>query len=155
MSDLALMRRSDGFWDLDFQNSDLVETESLENAVIISIGSYAREKSDAAAVTDPQFGGWFGDDTLDSPLASLGGYLYRLHHRVLDSDTCKECETLVTDALQWMIDDGVAASVSCSASIIDGENADKVLYFPITITKPSGDTETFKYELNWEATDGL
>ena len=64
MSDLALYRRPDGNYDLDFDKAvgDLVKTESLANVVILSIGSYARNRRlGNSANLKPSFGGWWGD----------------------------------------------------------------------------------------------
>jgi len=155
MSDLALCRRSDGNFDLDFdsESGDLLLSEGLENAVAISIGTYARNRSlGTSANLEPVLGGWWADALDES--GTLGGYLYEAFPGKLTDSTCRDVETLVKDALKWMVSDGVAKSVSCSAEI-DSEDAETVS-ISVTIEKPQGNAETFKFEVNWKATiDGI
>lgn len=154
MSDLALYRRSDGYFDLDFDKSrgDLLTSDTIENAVIISIGTHARErKLGRNANLKPCVGGWWGDALDDKGV--LGGYLYEAFPGKLTASTAKSVENLVKESLQWMIDDGVAKSVDCSSNII---NEDKVLTLSVVVTRPDGKKEDpFLYELKWKATDGI
>ena len=153
MSDLALYRRSDGNFDLDFDESkgDLLTSESLENAVVMSIGTYARErKLGNVANLKPCFGGWWGD-ALDEK-GNLGGYLYEAFSGKLDDSTARDVENLVAESLQWLIDDGVAKTVDCEAAVVDRE----YISLSVTITKPDGSQENpFVYELKWKATNGI
>ena len=153
MSDLALYRRSDGNFDLDFDESkgDLLTSESLENAVVMSIGTYARErKLGNVANLKPCFGGWWGD-AIDEK-GNLGGYLYEAFSGKLDDSTARDVGNLVAEALQWMIDDGIVKSVECSAVVADAEH----ISLSVTITKPDGSQENpFVYELKWKATNGI
>lgn len=152
MSDLALTRREDGDFDLAFDagRGDLLTTDSLENSVIISIGTYARERNlGNAANLKPNVGGWWGD-ALDEE-GTLGGYLYEAFPGKLTEETAEAVENLCAEALKWMVDDGVAKAVNCEAGIV--ENA--VLNLVVTIERPEGDSEVFLYEFNWSATDGI
>lgn len=150
MSDLALYRRNDGCYDLDFDASrgDLSTTEGLENAVVISLGTNARErKLGRNANLKPCVGGWWGD-ALDE-LGTLGGYLYEAFSGKLAPATSKQIETLVKEALQWMVDDGIASSIECVATAMG-----KTTILEIVLKKPDGD-KAFMYELNWRATDAV
>ena len=152
MSDLALTRREDGDFDLAFDagRGDLLTADSLENSVIISIGTYARERNlGNAANLKPNVGGWWGD-ALDEE-GTLGGYLYEAFPGKLTEETAEAVENLCAEALKWMVDDGVAKAVNCEAGIV--ENA--VLSLVVTIERPEGDSEVFLYEFNWSATDGI
>ena len=154
MSDLALYRRSDGNFDLDFDKSrgDLLMSDSLENAVAISIGTYARErKLGRNANLKPCLSGWWGDALDDNGI--LGGYLYEAFPRKLNTATAKSVEALVKETLQWMVDDGIANSVECSASVVN----DEFISLSVTLTRPNGNQENpFMYELKWKATtDGI
>lgn len=152
MSDLALHRREDGCFDLDFSevDHDLLTTDSLENVVIISIGTYARERNlNKVANLSPVVGGWWGD-ALDEK-GTLGGYLYEAFPGKLNDGTARRIETLVVDALQWMVNDGVAKSVKCGAEIVGNE----VMSIQITIERPDGESVAIIYEIKWKATDGI
>lgn len=153
MSDLALYRRSSGDFDLAFDEvkGDLLTSDSLENAVVISIGTYARErKLGKVANLKPNVGGWWGD-ALDEK-GTLGGYLYEAFPGKLIESTARQVEVLCSEALAWMVDDGVAKSVSCVVEI-DGEQRMNV---NILIEKSDGEKdESFLYELNWSVLDGI
>ncbi len=151
MSDLALYRRSDGNFDLAFDEGkgDLLTTESLENAVIVSIGSYARErKLGRAANLKSCIGGWWAD-SLDEK-GSLGGYLYEAFPGKLNDDTARSVKKLVDESLEWMVDDGAVKSVSCSTTV-EGDD----IKIAVVITINSGDDEKFDYSLKWGETDGI
>ena len=152
MSDLALYRRDDGNFDLAFDESkgDLLTTESLENSVVMSIGSYARERNlGNVANLKPTVGGWWGD-ALDAK-GTLGGYLYEAFPGKLTDSTARSVEKLCSEALAWLIDDGVAKSVDCTAAIANQET----MNVNITVKRPEGGDEAFLYELNWSATNGI
>ena len=153
MSDVALIARPDGSFDLDFdeKSKDLRLTDSLYSFVAISIGTYARNRNlkPNSAVLEPQIGGWWAD-ALDS-LGTLGGYIYEAYPGPLSESTLSKVKDLVVEALQWMIDDGVAKSVDCNVTV--GEK--DVVTISVTIEKPDGANDDYKYELNWNATDGI
>lgn len=153
MSDIALTARQDGSFDLDFdeKSKDLVLSDSLYNAVAISIGTYARDRNlkPNSAVLDPQIGGWWAD-ALD-PLGTLGGYLYEAYPGKLSQETLSKVKELVAEALQWMLDDGVAKSVKCEVTA----NENDIVSISVAIEKPDGTTDDYKYELNWTATNGI
>ena len=148
-----MYRRSSGDFDLAFDEvkGDLLTSDSLENAVVISIGTYARErKLGKVANLKPNVGGWWGD-ALDEK-GNLGGYLYEAFPGKLTEVTARSVENLISEALSWMVDDGVAKSVSCVVEI-DGEQRMNV---NILIEKSDGEKdESFLYELNWSVLDGI
>ena len=152
MSDLALYRRSSGDFDLAFDEvkGDLLTSDSLENAVVISIGTYARErKLGEVANLKPNVGGWWGD-ALDEK-GNLGGYLYEAFPGKLTDVTARSVENLVNESLAWMVEDGVAKSVGCKAEIADEET----MNVTITIQRPDGGDNAYAYEIKWMATDGI
>ena len=152
MSDLALYRREDGCYDLDFNGAvgDLLTTNTLENAVVISIGTYARErKLGKVANLKPVIGGWWGDAL--SEKGSLGGYLYEAFPGKLTEVTARSVENLVNESLAWMVEDGVAKSVGCKAKAADEET----MNVTVTIERPDGGDNAYAYEIKWMATDGI
>lgn len=152
MSDLALYRRSDGNFDLAFDEGggDLLTSDSLENAVVISIGTYARERYlGKSANLKPLIGGWWGD-SLDEK-GTLGGYLYEAFPGKLTGVTARSVENLISEALSWMVEDGVAKSVGCKAEVADEE----MMNITVTIHRPDGNDDAYAYEIKWMATDGI
>ena len=152
MSDIALKEMADGSFDLDFdeKSNDLTLTDDLFNAVALSIGTYARNRNLKAgvAVLDPQIGGWWAD-ALDAE-TTLGGHLYEAFPGKLNQDTADKMKVLVVEALEWMKKDGVAKKISCDAEI-----AGDSVTLTVTIEKPDGKSDDYRYELNWMATNGI
>lgn len=152
MSDLALFRRSSGDFDLAFDEvkGDLLTSDSLENAVVISIGTYACERNlGKVANLKPNVGGWWGDAISEN--GNLGGYLYEAFPGKLTEVTARSVENLVNESLAWMVEDGVAKSVGCKAEIADEET----MNVTITIQRPDGSDDAYAYEIKWMATDGI
>ncbi len=153
MGDLALYRRNDGNFDLDFdaESGNLRLSESLENAVAISIGTFARERSaGSGASIGPKIGGFFGDALDES--GTLGGYLYEAFPGKREEASLRDLESSASQSLRWMLDDGVAKAVSCTAKF-SGENG---VELSVTVEKPDGTSEFYKFEANWRATlDGV
>ncbi len=152
MSDLALFRRSSGDFDLAFDEvkGDLLTSDSLENAVVISIGTYARERNlGKVANLKPNVGGWWGDAISEN--GNLGGCLYEAFPGKLTEVTARSVENLVNESLAWMVEDGVAKSVGCKAEIADEET----MNVTITIKRPNGGDDAYVYEIKWMATDGI
>jgi phage gp46-like protein len=151
MSDLALYCRHDGSYDLNFDETlgDLVKTESLENVIILSIGTYARARNlGNGANLKPTLGGWWGDALDDK--GTLGGYIYEAFPGKLNDATARSLKKLVEESLEWMVNDGVVKSISCSA-FIEG----KTVVINVLIVNNDGDDEKFDYTLKWGDTDGI
>ena len=140
----------DGSCDLDFDSTDLLTTDGLENAVLLSLGSFARESSldNVVSNLEPARGGWWGD-ALDSE-GTIGSHLYESLPSKGDERTLRDVEKKSEEALQWMIDDGIAKFVNCSARF-----KDDFVVIDVVISKPDGGELSFAYELNWEATHGI
>lgn len=92
--------------------------------------------------------GWWGD-AIQPPadrLADTPGPA-ELEALPLTGAVRKEYETRAAARLAWMTRDGVAASVTCSASIL----SPWALELAVTIEEPSGKTETYRYRRYWQA----
>ena len=145
MSDLALHRRSDGNFDLDFDEAvgDLRLDDGFENAVAISIGSFARdERLGQSANLRPCLGGWWGDALYEK--GSLGGFVYKVISGKLTDASARDAKKYAVDALSWLIDDGVAKSIDCESKV-DGENV--VLNISLTFANGSVFSETYKMKV--------
>jgi phage gp46-like protein len=96
--------------------------------------------------TNPR--GWWGDNQIDGSVDPIGSRLWLLDRskapttQVLNQavDYCKE-------ALQWMLDDGVAANINVQASW----NAPNYLALVVTISQTNDTTpKPFKFDLLWQ-----
>lgn len=146
MTDISLQQVSVGNFNLllNAAETDLLADEGLETCVIISLFSDKRLPNGQTpndGTTDPR--GWWGDigDTDGVQIGSLLWLLWR--EKVLPSTVARAIE-YAKDALQWMIDDGIARAVN-----VTGERAGLYqISLGIEIIRPTG--ETLRYAYLWD-----
>jgi len=129
--------------------AELLDGHDLETAVLISLFT------DRLAAADDEIPdgtadrrGWWGDDQPDGNVDLIGSRLWLLDRRVAPTQkTLNDAINYAREALQWMIDDGVAASVNANAAW----NAPNFLALQVTIFKTDGTTPvSLKYQLLWD-----
>lgn len=150
MSDLRLKRSEQWDFDLDFKDGDLVLGDDLETAVIISLFTWARRAVDDP---DPMPGadqmGWWADETLDPTGDVYGGKLWLTQRSKITPDLMLQARQWGAEALDWMVQDGVADSVE----VIPERSATELnrVDILVQVTKPGAKKIDYRYELNWEA----
>jgi len=115
----------------------------LETAVLVSLFTWRTVDPDFATpsyVKDPQ--GWWADAYTGDP---IGSRLWLLLRAKKTTETLRRAESYVREALQWLIDDGVAASVEVAAEWQDVTR----LAMQIVIRAPA-DGETFRWSYVWD-----
>ena len=141
-----------GDWSL--ADGDLQSGQDLETACLVSLFT------DRLATPDfvPTDGtsdrrGWWADLYSDQP---LGSNLWQLDRSKKTRDTLGLAKRYAEDALQWLIDDGVARSVFVdtrwlgNAVAVGNLSASSMLGIAIAITKPDGSLTRFVYGWAWE-----
>lgn len=99
-----------GSADLVFDNG--IQTgEELETAILLSLFTYRRaEEDDTVPDTVNRLGFW-GDSYPDVPGDKTGSRVWLLAGQNTTPENMDLANNLVAEALQWLIDDGVAESV--------------------------------------------
>ncbi len=144
-------------------DGDLALGDALESAILISLFSDGllpqqptpsdvavgiAEPSGAPGTPGADRGGWWGDAFANVP---IGSRLRQLRRAIKSGSAAipLEVQAIVAEALQWMIDDGIVASVSVSAGWASG-SATRV-DFTVAITEPGATTpRTFTYSWAWK-----
>lgn len=111
-------------YDAENQRADLgradglnLETDGgLETAVIISLFTNARAADDDDIVHGSDPNGWWADQYLEPTGRRTGSKLWLLHRAKLTAKTIEQARTYAKEALQWLITDGVASSVTVEVS---------------------------------------
>lgn len=88
--------------------------DSLRRAVYNSLFSWARV-SDSDELPGDSRQGWWGDTYADEPGDQFGSKLWLLARSKLTNDVLLSAKEYAEQALSWMIDDGIAKSVSVTA----------------------------------------
>lgn len=127
-------------------DGQIVGGSELETAVLVSLFS---DKVLPAGETPPDGSddprGWWADTYTGDPIGSL---LWTLD-RAVKSDAAAllaRAKQTCLDALRWLVDDGVAATVTVQTIWLDATAMGVV----VTITEPSGAISTFKYSWAWQ-----
>ncbi len=140
---------------MDATGTDLLMDAGLQTAVIISL--FCDRLADAAdtipdGTTDRR--GWWGDTPLPNVTDPAGGLdltgsrLWLLARALQVTETLRKAETYAKESLQWMIDDGVAGSVTASA--IFPASPPNALELTVSINQAGATNQG--YTFTWAAT---
>ncbi|WP_410015801.1 phage GP46 family protein [Sodalis sp. C49] len=143
MTDITTLwngERAVGDWQAG--QGDLLSGNDLETAILISLFSDRLARADDDYDGDDRRG-WWGDSGADYP---IGSRLWLLRRRKLTLATAASAETYATEALQWLIDDGVVSSITITTRIVYPSK----LTMQIIFLKPDGTLSPFNYSWAWE-----
>lgn len=100
-----------------FLNGEVTDPTTVINplprAVIISLFSWRRANPDDNA---PVPMGWWGDTYPTVTGDRIGSRLWLLGREKVTNDTLNRSRDYATEALQWMLDDGVAARIDITST---------------------------------------
>lgn len=137
----------DGLADIVMGDRDVVQDEGFETAITISLFSDRRADDDDPLPDDTgDKRGWWGD-VLNVNGRKIGSRRWLLRRSKLTNENMGRLEEYDTEALQWMLDDGVASNITVIVTRAGMEAIDEL----ITIQRPDGTEQAFKYFFNWEA----
>lgn len=131
-----------GDWGL--ASGDVETGQDLETACLVSLFTDALATPDFTptdGTTDRR--GWWADYYEDRP---LGSNLWQLERAKKTSNTLGTARSYALDALQWLIDDGMAAAVYCDTSWVTST----MLGIAIAIVKPGGAITRFRFGWVWD-----
>ena len=89
--------------------------------------------------------GWWGDAYVGRP---IGSRLWQLRRAVKAGQTAllREAESICSEALQWLLDDGVVATAVPACSWLSAT----AILIAITVTEPASNTpQTFRFQYAW------
>lgn len=145
---LVRWNNADGSGDWSIADGDLQTGQDLETACLVSLFT------DRLATPDfrPTDGtsdrrGWWADPYNEQP---LGSNLWQLERAKKTRDTLGLARRYAEDALQWLIADGVAASVVVDTRWLGAAIGSTMLGIAIAITKPDGSLTRFVFGWAWD-----
>lgn len=147
--DIALIPDTTGEADIEIVSNDLLIDDGFETAVYISLFTDSRDED----TDDSNPSGGYWGDTLDSSsiaVSPLGSLLWEYARAVITPDIINSIKTTCSNALQWMIDDGIAGSITVTAS----QTENSAYGFGISISKPANTGASYQYKINWDAQAG-
>jgi phage gp46-like protein len=126
---------------------DLATGQDLETACLVSLFTDRLATPDFVptdGTTDRR--GWWADPYNATP---TGSNLWQLLRGKKTRDTLGTARRYTLDALQWLVTDGVAASIACDTTWL-GRAGSTVLGIAVLITQPNGTTTRFMFAWAWQ-----
>lgn len=96
--------------------------DPLHRAVVISLFTWRRAL--ASDPVDDDRHGWWGDSYPSIANDRIGSRLWLLRRRTLVDDTLRDARLYAEEALRWLVDDGVLASVEV---MVEREGLEKLV----------------------------
>lgn len=157
-------------FDLALSGPDLLTDDALDTAILISIYSDRRARLDDV-LPDPNGSrrGWWGDAIADVEGDQIGSRLWLLSREKQTPDVLNRAREIVAESLDWLVEDGVARSVTVGADWIDASptlpSGDRVtvggrvvraglLGLTVTVVRPDGSDRSRRFDVVWQAIGG-
>lgn len=137
-----------GDMSVDPSSWDLMTDEGLETAVVVSLFSDRRAEGEDLPPGEPSKRGWWGDSLADLPGDRIGSKLWLIFREKELPSVARRAKEYASDALKWLVEDGVADRVEVKASL--PEKGSGVLSLSIAIFRP-GDAVKYRYNYQWNA----
>lgn len=134
--------------DLLVEAGHVVADHGLLTGVHLSLFSdRLAESDDRLPADDGDRRGWWGDTYPPVPGDRIGSRLWLLHREKQTQETLNRAEEYAREALGWMVEDGIAASISVSASWLRRH----VMAIEIGIDRPEDVALRMRWAVAWEA----
>jgi len=124
-------------------SGDLQSGDDLETAILISLFTDRLAREDDEYDGDNRRG-WWGDQDQDYP---IGSRLWLLSRQKLTLAVANKAQDFAAEALKWLTDDGVVASITPVTQIVYPNR----LNLFITYQKPGQDAVSKRYFWVWES----
>jgi phage gp46-like protein len=121
--------------------------DRLTRSVVISLFSWRRAEPDDNA---EQPMGWWGDTWPTVQNDRIGSRLYLLRRTTLTNQTAQRARTYITQALAWMVEDGVAARIDTQ---VERTGID-MLAATITLWQRDGTRHQITFDDLWSELNG-
>jgi phage gp46-like protein len=137
------------FADMVVRDDDLVADDGLRTAVFLSLFCDARAQ-EGDPVADGDRRGWWADELAEQPNDKIGSRRWLVTDRgKLRPDSARLLRQYDEEALQWLIDDGVAAAVDVTV-VIEDASPGKMIRERVVIERPNVDPAEFEFAHVWE-----
>ena len=146
--DIMLENIGAGIFDLVVVDNVLSTVTGFETAILVSLLSDARASSSSVGLPSRRRG-WVGNIETADTGRQFGSRLWTFHQARLTESTLNGLSVAAQEALSWMIEDGIARSVSAVAEKTDISEAT----IEIVIVTPVGSEE--RYAFTWRQTGAI
>lgn len=149
--DLQVREDDEGIFDLVLDGDDFAIEEGVETALIVSLFSDRRAASDE--VSDPlKRRGWIGNQVAEVPGDNFGSGLWLYDQSRLDPQSANGLRLEAMQALEWMIDEGLATDVEAAVEAVQGR---RTTILAVDLGQTSGNPLSKAYRLADSTQRGL
>lgn len=132
-----------GEWgDVVVEYGDLVIEDGFETAILISLLSDAYIKEPGKQFKEKR--GWWAEKIFNF---EHGSKWWLLERSKITKQTLRLMEQYAKNALQWMIDDGIAEKISCLA--VKATDQNNRVYFYLVVYRQDEEPYKKRFEFNW------
>lgn len=121
------------------------EDDGLETSIIISLFTDRRAEADDQISGDDRRG-WWGDLLTEVEGDRIGSRLWLLSREKQLPNVLSKAREYAAEALQWLIEDGIASAVGVAAEIV----RTGVLGLAIEITRTAAPPVKYRFEAFWK-----
>ena len=125
---------------------------TLAQMVLIALFSDKRANDDDVLPVAGQKQGWWAD-TYDVGYP-VGSKLWLLDRAVVNQASVNAAQDYANAALQFLIGYGIASAVDVAAQAVKSDNAGAAIGLSVTVTRPDGKKETFRFADIWTELGG-
>ena len=141
--DIALIIE-DNCFDIRLEDGDFIADDGLETVIITALFTDKRVRNDQLPDFATDKRGWWGDMVSEVDQDRIGSRLWTLARSKISNETLRLYEDYSREALQFLIEDGIANQIEVSASYNDNFH----LILSINVRRPN--KEETKFNLLWD-----
>jgi phage gp46-like protein len=150
LADLALVwSNATGDADLAMIDDDLASDRGLVTAVLLSLFTDRRAENDDVPPSGDSSDrrGWWADQFAAVEGDRIGSRLWLLDRSTLTNETLLKAKGYVAEALQWMIDDKVVASIPVTVTRMTAPDG---IMIAGELLRPGRDSVSFRFAHTWD-----
>lgn len=145
--DIKLLQNPNDFlFNVLFEKDEFLSDKGMETMVTISLFSDARITELELPAGETYRGGWWGEAAVALEPEAFGSKLWLLDREKQLPELLVRVEEWVLRALDWMIEEGIAQSISAEATY----PRDEFMRIDIEIVRPEQERLSFNYDFLWE-----
>lgn len=126
--------------------SSLAVDDGLETAIVISLFTDRRANDDDVLPSGTDRRGWWGDTFAEVAGDRIGSRLWLLSREKQVPEVLRRAKEYAEEALQWLIEDGVARAVTVTTEIV----STGVLGLQIEVVRSGRPVAQYRFESFWK-----
>ena len=140
----------EGDFNFDVSAQDLEASTGLQTAIIMSLFTDRRAREDDVLPDSENLDrrGWWGDLTSSYENDQIGSRLWLLERSKITEDIIPRAKKYAEEALQWLVEDGVAVKVEVEAER-QGTPGTDILALKVKIYRIYGNDQAEEFYYQW------